>query len=90
MSENAVVRARISPQIKSEASEVLSAMGLSVSDAIRITLTRIAKEKALPFSAPVSPHTPNAETLKSMADTANGIGVKQYDNIDNLFSDLGL
>jgi DNA-damage-inducible protein J len=44
-----VVRARIDGQIKEEAANVLAGMGLSVSDAIRILLTRIAADRAMPF-----------------------------------------
>lgn len=46
---NDVVRARIDGHIKEEATNVLAGMGLSVSDAIRVLLTRIATDKALPF-----------------------------------------
>ncbi|HEJ1323426.1 TPA: type II toxin-antitoxin system RelB/DinJ family antitoxin [Pseudomonas aeruginosa] len=48
-SSSDVVRARIDGHIKEEATNVLAGMGLSVSDAIRILLTRIATDKALPF-----------------------------------------
>lgn len=46
---NDVVRARIDGHVKEEATNVLAGMGLSVSDAIRMLLTRIAADKALPF-----------------------------------------
>ena len=49
MSTNAVVRARIDEHIKEEAAAVLATMGLTVSDAFRMMMTRIAQEKALPF-----------------------------------------
>ena len=49
MASSDVVRARIDKEIKEEASHVLSGMGLSISDAIRMLLTRIATDKALPF-----------------------------------------
>lgn len=49
MASTDVVRARIDGHIKEEASNVLAEMGLSVSDAIRMLLTRIAADKALPF-----------------------------------------
>lgn len=49
MASTEVVRARIEGHIKEEASSVLAEMGLSVSDAIRMLLTRIAADKALPF-----------------------------------------
>ena len=62
MPTNAVVRARIDERTKEEASAVLAAMGLTVSDAFRIMLTRIAREKALPFE----PLVPNATTIAAM------------------------
>jgi DNA-damage-inducible protein J len=49
MASSDVVRARIDGHIKEEATNVLAGMGLSVSDAIRMLLTRIAADKALPF-----------------------------------------
>lgn len=49
MASSDVVRARIDGRIKEEATDVLAEMGLSVSDAIRMLLTRIATDKALPF-----------------------------------------
>ena len=50
MSENVVVRTRIDGHIKKEAASVLDSMGLTVSEAFRIFLTRVAADKALPFS----------------------------------------
>lgn len=64
MSANAVVRARIDEHIKEEASAVLATMGLTISDAFRILLTRVAHDKALPFE----PLTPNETTLQAMRD----------------------
>jgi DNA-damage-inducible protein J len=68
MSANAVVRARIDEHIKEEATVVLAAMGLTVSDAFRILLTRIAREKALPFE----PLVPSAETIAAMKEARRG------------------
>ncbi len=68
MSANAVVRARIDERIKEDATVVLAAMGLTVSDAFRIMLTRVAREKALPFE----PLIPNAETIAAMMETRRG------------------
>ena len=68
MSANAVVRARIDQHIKEEASVVLAAMGLTVSDAFRILLTRVAHEKALPFE----PLIPNATTIAAMKEARRG------------------
>lgn len=64
MAANAVVRARIDQGIKNEASLVLEAMGLTVSDALRMMLTRVAIEKSLPFE----PLVPNEKTIAAMRE----------------------
>ena len=68
MSENAVVRARIDEATKTEAAAVLASMGLSLSDAFRLLLRRVAAEKALPFE----PLVPNAETIEAMKAARRG------------------
>jgi DNA-damage-inducible protein J len=68
MTENAVVRARIDEATKNEAAAVLAAMGLSLSDAFRLLLKRVAAEKALPFD----PLVPNAETVEAMKAARRG------------------
>jgi len=68
MSENTVVRARINEKVKAEAGAVLAAMGLTVSDAFRMLLTRIAAEKALPFE----PLVPNEETVEAIKAARRG------------------
>ena len=83
MSANSVVRARIDGHIKDEASVVLAAMGLSVSDALRMMLTRVANEKALPFE----PLVPNAETIAAMREARNG-KLRKFDSIDELMTNL--
>ena len=83
MSENSVVRARINEHIKEEASVVLEAMGLTLSDAFRMLLTRVAREKALPFD----PLIPNAETIKAMKAARQG-NLTTTSSVRNLFIDL--
>ena len=68
MTENAVVRARIDEATKTEAAAVLATMGLSLSDAFRLLLRRVAAEKALPFE----PLVPNAETVAAMKAARRG------------------
>jgi len=68
MTANAVVRARIDGRIKDEATAVLAEIGLTLSDAFRILLTRIAREKSLPFE----PLVPNKETITAMEDSLAG------------------
>ncbi len=83
MTDTAIVRARIDEGIKAEASAVLSAMGLTVSDAFRMMMTRIAAEKALPFE----PLVPNEETIQAMREVRKG-GLPRFKTVDALFADL--
>ena len=68
MTANSVVRARIDERTKAEAAAVLKAMGLTVSDAFRLLMVKIAKEKALPFA----PLVPNKETIEAMKAARRG------------------
>ena len=80
---NPVVRARFDKHIKEEATIVLKAMGLTVSDAFRLMLIRVAKEKALPFE----PLIPNKETIEAMKAARRG-EVVTVASIDNLLESL--
>lgn len=68
MAANQLVQTRIDGAIKAEAATVLAAMGLTVSDAVRLLLTRVAHEHALPFD----PLIPNAETIAAMREARAG------------------
>ena len=72
MAANAVVRARIDGQVKTEAEAVLASIGLTVSDAFRMMMMRIAKEKALPFE----PLIPNDETIRALKAARRGELIK--------------
>ena len=60
MAASALVQVRIDPELKGRAAAVLDRMGLTVSDAVRILLTRVANEGALPFDFAVDPQTYDA------------------------------
>ena len=83
MPANAVVRARVDKAIKDEATVVLASIGLTVSDAFRMLLTRVVAEKALPFD----PLVPNAETIAAMRDARLG-KVRSLESVDALMDDL--
>jgi DNA-damage-inducible protein J len=72
MADNSVVRARIDERTKREAAAALKKIGLTVSDAFRLLLVRVAAEKALPFE----PLNPNAETVAAMKAARRGELVK--------------
>ena len=85
MASNAVVRSRINPAVKEKATAVLEEMGLTVSDVMRIVLTRVANENALPFDL-----RPNKLTRATMAKTAEGVEVHQAKDAADLFNKLGI
>ncbi len=76
---NAVVRARIDGDIKIEAEAVLAAIGLTASDAFRMLMMRIAKEKMLPFE----PLIPNEETIEAIKAARRGelVEIGSSDNL---------
>lgn len=86
MSANDYVRARIDPVIKNEAAIVLSGMGLTVSDACRMMLTKIAREKRLPFGT----EEPNELTRRTMEMADSGEEVFRAKNASDLFKQLGI
>lgn len=77
------VRARIDTATKERATEALNAMGLSVSDAIRLLMVRIADERRLPFEIKV----PNKATLAAIAELDSGKAAS-FDSVDALMTDL--
>ena len=77
------VRARIDTATKERATEALAAMGLSVSDAIRLLMLRIADERRLPFEVKV----PNVATREAITELEAGKG-KRFAGVDELMADL--
>lgn len=86
MPANDYVRARIDPVIKHEAATVLAGMGLTVSDACRMMLTKIAHEKCLPFGS----ETPNEETRQALEAIERREGLHYAKDADDLFKQLGI
>ena len=78
-----VVRARIDERVKKEAAAVLASIGLTVSDAFRLMMVRIATEKRLPFD----PLVPNAETIEAMRAARRG-DLVTVGSVDDLLADL--
>lgn len=70
MAANALVQTRIDATVKEEAATVLAAMGLTVSDAVRLMLTRVAHDKALPFEL-LAPDEQTLAAVKEARETAS-------------------
>lgn len=77
------VRARIDTDTKERAAAALDAMGLSISDAIRLLMLRVADERRLPFEVKV----PNKTTSRAIAELEAGKG-KRFGSVDDLMADL--
>ena len=82
MKSDTVVRARIDRATKERAALALAAMGLSVSDAIRLLMLRVADEQRLPFDVKV----PNSVTIEAMKELDAGKG-RRLESPEDLFSD---
>ena len=85
MAATTMVHVRVDEAVKEKAAATLEKMGISVSDAVRMMLVRVADEKALPFEVRV----PNATTVRAMraADRKKG---KRFRSVEAALKDLGL
>ena len=86
MSATTMVHVRIDEQVKKDASEALSAMGLSLSDAVRLLLVRVVAEKAMPFEIRV----PNALTAKTLKASDQDKDLYPCKDADDMFQKLGI
>ena len=80
-----MVHIRVDEKTKEKASKALAGMGISISDAVRMLLVRVAAEKALPFEVRV----PNATTVKAMRAADRGMG-KRHRSTSALIKELGI
>lgn len=85
MTSHTFVRTRVDLAVKDGATEVLAAMGLTVSDAVRMLLAKVARDRELPFDP-----TPNALTLETLTMSAKGEDVHRAPDAEALFKDLGI
>ena len=83
MAATEMVHVRIDKRLKTKAAKTLASMGLSVSDAVRVLLTRVATEQALPFEIKV----PNAKTAAAMREARQG-GLPSFNTVADLMADL--
>ncbi|CAO4136079.1 type II toxin-antitoxin system RelB/DinJ family antitoxin [Methylorubrum extorquens] len=83
MPTKSLIQARIDADTKEEATAVLKAMGLTVSDAVRMMLVRVAREKALPFE----PLVPNETTIAAIREARSG-NLPGFTSVEALMTDL--
>jgi DNA-damage-inducible protein J len=80
-----MVHVRVDQKTKDKVAKTLARMGISMSDAVRMLLVRVAAEQALPFDVKV----PNATTVKALRGADRGKG-KRLNSASALFKDLGI
>jgi DNA-damage-inducible protein J len=81
------VRCRIDAKTKADAAEVIEAMGLNVSDAIRLFLKRVATDGTIPFDLRI----PNAKTIaaiKELEMPKSKSKLKKYKTVEAMHKDL--
>ena len=83
MAASALVQTRILGSVKEDAAAVLSAMGLTISDAVRMLLTKIATDRAFPFES----FTPNALTVDAMLEARRG-GLESFATVEDMMANL--
>jgi len=84
--KTAIVRARVRPDIKAGAQNILDKLGLTISETINLLLVQIKMKKALPFSVQI----PNEETRKVLEDSEKGIGLNKCKDVDDFYNQLGI
>ena len=86
MAQSSMLHIRIDDETKTQATEALAAMGLSMSDAVRIFLKRVVNDQAFPLELKV----PNAETRAAMEEARAMMKARQarFESADALFDEL--
>jgi addiction module RelB/DinJ family antitoxin len=85
MMDDVVVEARVSEEVREKAEKVLADMGLTVADAMRLTLDKIAREET--FECTLS-HEPNEETVAVLEKAERGEDIVKAKDLDDLFRQL--
>ena len=86
MAQSSMLHIRVDDEVKTQATEALAAMGLSMSDAVRIFLKRVVNDQAFPLELTV----PNAETRAAMEEARAMMKARQarFESADALFDEL--
>ena len=80
MAKTEMIRARVEPDLKRNAEELFSELGLSATEAITLFYRQVTLHRGLPFDVKV----PNAETLSALRQARDGVGLTEYSGLDSL------
>ena len=80
MAKSAMIRARVEPELKRQAEELFSELGLSATEAITLFYKQVTVHRGLPFSV----RLPNAETVEALRQAQEGVNLTEYASLDEL------
>ncbi len=86
MTKKATVRARIEPRLKEEVENLFKRLGISTTEAITLFYRQVKMRNGLPFDVVV----PNKTTEKVLKDTDAGRNLVRFDDVDDMFEQLGI
>ena len=84
MARTATIQARIDPEVKTKAKEILNTLNISMSEAISIYLTQVALHKGIPFDVKI----PNELTANALRKSEEGKDLHEVGSVDELFQGL--
>ncbi|MCK5684684.1 type II toxin-antitoxin system RelB/DinJ family antitoxin [bacterium] len=84
MNKSATIQARIDPEVKTRAQEVLNALQISMSEAISLFLNQVSIHRGIPFEIKL----PNKLTAQTLRESDKGINIHQVNNVQELFDEL--
>lgn len=80
MAKTEMIRARVEPELKREAEDLFSALGLSTTEAITLFYRQVTLHQGLPFEVRI----PNEETVEALEQARNREGLTEYGSLDEL------
>ncbi len=86
MAKDAVVRARIEPELKERVEVLFDKLGLSTTEAITLFYRQVEMRRGLPFPVLI----PNEETIRTFEETDRGENLVRHKNADEMFARLGI
>ena len=84
MAKTEMIRARVEPELKREAEQLFSALGLSATEAITLFYKQVTMHRGLPFDVRI----PNTETMEALNQARDGEGLTEYADLQDLKSRL--
>lgn len=84
MAKTAIIQARIDPEVKNKAQNILSKLNISMSEAISIFLTQVSLNRGIPFEVKI----PNDLTAETLSKSDKGEEIHQVSSMDELFQEL--